>query len=206
MFVHCFYNKTMRGIRFFRLSQLIERLFGPKVAEFFDNFGFYFVIAFFTILALILIYLWFDFFKDIVRRLRKKPIQPKESVEEVSINLKKESLKKFFIVLLILIILIFVVGLILSNQVDCEQVIEVYSNQMENYLNKFTESNANRNNSLTLAYVYEMIKITEDHNQFLLDNQSCIAEGVEFSDLNSLNSLLINLKAAEIQLIANLNS
>ena len=205
-FVLTFYNKTMRGLRFFRLSQLIERLFGPKVAEFFDNFGFYFVIAFFTILALILIYLWFDFFKDIVRRLRKKPIQPKESVEEVSINLKKESLKKFFIVLLILIILIFVVGLILSNQVDCEQVIEVYSNQMENYLNKFTESNANRNNSLTLAYVYEMIKITEDHNQFLLDNQSCITEGVEFSDLNSLNSLLINLKAAEIQLIANLNS
>ena len=205
-FVLTFYNKTMRGLRFFRLSQLIERLFGPKVAEFFDNFGFYFVIAFFTILALILIYLWFDFFKDIVRRLRKKPIQPKESVEEVSINLKKESLKKFFIVLLILIILIFVVGLILSNQVDCEQVIEVYSNQMENYLNKFTESNANRNNSLMLAYVYEMIKITEDHNQFLLDNQSCIAEGVEFSDLNSLNSFLINLKAAEIQLIANLNS
>tara|TARA_B100001559_G_C16203655_1_gene485589 strand:+ start:54 stop:668 length:615 start_codon:yes stop_codon:yes gene_type:complete len=199
-FVPTFYNKTMRGFRFFRLSQLIGRLFGPKVAEFFDNFGFYFVIAFFTILALILIYLWFDFFKDIVRRLRKKPIQPEESVEEISINLKKESLRKFFIVLLILIILIFVVGLILSNQVDCQEVNLAFIFQRDAYLEELDQTYFNQI-ALKLVYVNELILLYEEQMQFIENNQNCNSPSY-----GNLNEILIALKAAQIRLIADLNN
>ena len=196
----------MRGLRFFRLSELLERLFGPKVAEFFDNFGFYFVIAFITVLSLILIYLWFDFFKDIVRRLRRKQIQPKESVEEVSINLKKERLKKFFIVLLILIILIFVVGLVLSNQVDCEDRNATFSQQIGNYSEKALESLNKGQTAVSLSYVNELITEYEYQKQFLEDNKKCISIENPESDINKVSESLIIWKGIQIQLIANLNN
>lgn len=190
----------MRIFSFLRLSRYIEKVFGPSVAKFFEDFGLYLLIIF----VILILYSWAGLFYSLLKPFRRNSNEDNENKDRYELTISRSILKKVTSIGLIIIALI-IGGFTFSTfQVDCQEVNQDYSEQSLNYLEKVENAAAYRNWSLGLAYINEWIELSEEYKNFLIENQNCITSESEFSNINDLNDLLIQLKAIQLQYTANL--
>jgi len=185
---------------FLRFSRYIEKVFGPSVAKFFEDFGLYLLIIF----VILILYSWAGLFYSLLKPFRRKTNEVTEDKDKFELTISRSILKKVTSIGLIIIALV-MGGFIFSTfQVDCEEVIQDYLNQSFNYLEKVENAATYDNWSLGLAYINEWIELTEVHKSFLSENQSCISSDSRASDINKVKDDLIQLKAIQLQFTANL--
>ena len=194
----------MRGLGILRLTQL----FGPKVGQFFAEYGIYIFLLFILFIAIFILYSWFDMFKDLFKFFRRNTSGDSEEVEE-EVDDKAPKFKKI-IKLIIIVTLVFVVLFTVFSayayfSIDCEKIIQEFSENTGEYSSLLLENINKRELSLALAYTNELIDNYENQIIFLNENEQCISNEFEVANLKDVNDTLIQLKAIQLQLIVNLN-
>jgi predicted PurR-regulated permease PerM len=190
----------MRGLGILRLTQL----FGPKVGQFFAEYGIYIFLIFILFIAIFILYSWFDMFKDLFKFFRRNTSGDSEEVEEEAPKFKK-IIKLIIIVTLVFVVLFTVFSAYAYFSIDCEKIIQEFSEKTGEYSSLLLENINKRELSLALAYTNELIDNYENQIIFLNENEQCISNEFEVANLKDVNDTLIQLKAIQLQLIVNLN-
>ena len=192
----------MRIFSFLRLSRYIEKVFGPSVAKFFEDFGLYLLIIF----VILIIYSWAGLFYSLLKPFRGKANEDKVDKDKFELTISRSILKKVTSIGLIIIALV-MGGFIFSTfQVDCEEMNAELSQNYKNYTDKALENINQRQYAIALSYVNELVAELEFHQQFLEDNKNCNTNEINSSIISQINEDLIFYRGIQIQLIAILNN
>lgn len=191
----------MRIFSFLRLSRYIEKVFGPSVAKFFEDFGLYLLIIF----VILILYSWAGLFYSLLKPFRRKINEDTEDKDKFELTISRSILKKVTSIGLIFIALV-VGGFIFSTfQVDCEERNAEFSQNYNNYSSKALENINNNQSAIALSYINELVAELEFQQQFLEDNKKCNSNENYSSNKSQISEDLIFYKGAQIQLIAILN-
>jgi len=192
----------MRIFSFLRFSRYIEKIFGPSVAKFFEDFGLYLLIIF----VILIIYSWAGLFYSLLKPFRGKANEDKVDKDKFELTISRSILKKVTSIGLIIIALV-MGGFIFSTfQVDCEEMNAELSQNYKNYTDKALENINQRQYAIALSYVNELVAELEFHQQFLEDNKNCNTNEINSSIISQINEDLIFYRGIQIQLIAILNN
>jgi len=192
----------MRIFSFLRFSRYIEKVFGPSVAKFFEDFGLYLLIIF----VILIIYSWAGLFYSLLKPFRGKANEDKVDKDKFELTISRSILKKVTSIGLIIIALV-MGGFIFSTfQVDCEEMNAELSQNYKNYTDKALENINQRQYAIALSYVNELVAELEFHQQFLEDNKNCNTNEINSSIISQINEDLIFYRGIQIQLIAILNN
>jgi len=184
----------MRIFSFLRFSRYIEKIFGPTVAKFFEDFGLYLLILF----VILIIYSWAGLFYSLLKPFRRKTNEDTEDKDKFELTISRSILKKVTIIGLIIIALI-IGGYIFSySQVDCDAEISFYKELLVENENLFPE-NLQENNfynlSVSLVASEKRIEIYKELITFLEKNKKC--NGVEkFIDIKTIENTIFLLESA----------
>ena len=192
----------MRIFSFLSLSRYIEKIFGPSVAKFFEDFGLYLLIIF----VILILYSWAGLFYSLLKPFRRKTNEVTEDKDKFELTISRSILKKVTSIGLIIIALV-MGGFIFSTfQVDCEEMNAELSQNYKNYTDKALENINQRQYAIALSYVNELVAELEFHQQFLEDNKNCNTNEINSSIISQINEDLIFYRGIQIQLIAILNN
>jgi len=187
---------------FLRFSRYIEKVFGPSVAKFFEDFGLYLLIIF----VILILYSWAGLFYSLLKPFRRKTNEVTEDKDKFELTISRSILKKVTSIGLIIIALV-MGGFIFSTfQVDCEEMNAELSQNYKNYTDKALENINQRQYAIALSYVNELVAELEFHQQFLEDNKNCNTNEINSSIISQINEDLIFYRGIQIQLIAILNN
>jgi MFS family permease len=194
----------MRGLRILRLTQL----FGPKVGQFFAEYGIYIFLIFILFIAIFILYSWFDMFKDLFKFFRRNAsggsVEDEEEVDNKTPKFKK-LIKLIIIVTIVFVVLFTVFSAYAYFSIDCEKIIQEFTEKNSEYSILMAENIKKGAVALALAYTNELIDNYENQIIFLNENEQCISNEFEVANLKDVNKSLIQLKAIQLQLIVNLN-
>lgn len=191
----------MRIFSFLRFSRYIEKIFGPSVAKFFEDFGLYLLILF----VILILYSWAGLFYSLLKPFRRKSNQDTEDKDKFELTISRSILKKVTSIGLITIALI-MGGFIFSTlQVDCEERNAEFSQNYDNYTDKAIENINNNQPAIALSYVNELVTELEFQQQFLEDNNKCNTSENYSSNKNRISEDIIFYKGIQIGLIAIVN-
>ena len=151
-------------------------------------------------------------FKDLFKFFRRNTSGDSEEVEEEvdeEVDDKAPKFKKL-IKLIIIVTLVFVVLFTLFSayayfSIDCEKVIQEFSEKTVEYLSLITEKGNNRQYFMMLAYTNELIDIYENQIIFLNENEQCASNENWYTSSEEIYKSLIEWKAIQLQLTINLN-
>ena len=192
----------MRIFSFLRFSRYIEKIFGPSVAKFFEDFGLYLLILF----VILIIYSWAGLFYSLLKPFRGKANEVKVDKDKFELTISRSILKKVTSIGLIIIALV-MGGFIFSTfQVDCEERNAEFSQNFNNYTDKALENINNDQSAIALSYINELVTELEFQQQFLEDNKKCNNIENYSSNKNKISEDIIFYRGIQIQLIAILNN
>jgi len=192
----------MRIFSFLRLSRYIEKVFGPSVAKFFEDFGLYLLILF----VILILYSWAGLFYSLLKPFRRKTNEDTEDKEKFELTISRSILKKVTSIGLIFIALV-IGGLIFSYlQVDCDDEISFYKELLETNINLFPENPQSNNYydlSVSLVASEKRIEIYKEFITFLEKNEKC--NGVEeFISIKEIENMIFEWEGVVVLLKATL--
>ena len=192
----------MRIFSFLRLSRYIEKVFGPSVAKFFEDFGLYLLIIF----VILIIYSWAGLFYSLLKPFRRKTNEDTEDKEKFELTISRSILKKVTSIGLIFIALV-IGGFIFSYlQVDCDDEISFYKELLETNINLFPENPQSNNYydlSVSLVASEKRIEIYKEFITFLEKNEKC--NGVEeFISIKEIENMIFEWEGVVVLLKATL--
>lgn len=192
----------MRIFSFLRFSRYIEKVFGPTVAKFFEDFGLYLLIIF----VILILYSWAGLFYSLLKPFRRKTNEDTEDKDKFELTISRSILKKVTSIGLIFIALV-IGGFIFSDlQVDCDDEISFYKELLETNINLFPE-NPQANNfydlSVSLVASEKRIEIYKEFITFLEKNKKC--NGVEeFINIKEIENMIFVWEGVVVLLKATL--
>lgn len=192
----------MRIFSFLRFSRYIEKVFGPTVAKFFEDFGLYLLIIF----VILILYSWAGLFYSLLKPFRRKTNEDTEDKDKFELTISRSILKKVTSIGLIFIALV-IGGFIFSDlQVDCDDEISFYKELLETNINLFPE-NPQANNfydlSVSLVASEKRIEIYKEFITFLEKNKKC--NGVEeFINIKEIENMIFEWEGVVVLLKATL--
>jgi len=192
----------MRIFSFLRLSRYIEKVFGPSVAKFFEDFGLYLLILF----VILILYSWAGLFYSLLKPFRRKTNEDTEDKEKFELTISRSILKKVTSIGLIFIALV-IGGFIFSYlQVDCDDEISFYKELLETNINLFPENPQSNNYydlSVSLVASEKRIEIYKEFITFLEKNEKC--NGVEeFISIKEIENMIFEWEGVVVLLKATL--
>lgn len=186
----------MRSLRFIRLSQIIEKIFGPTVANFFNDIGIYIALAFIGFFVLYLLFSWLGLIRQLIFGISKfLKLKTSKSPDDLVENNNK-STKKIFKIFISGILLFFFVLVLVSLLIpeNCSDTLNYHSTNIAIYSELRNEKNTEIaynikslvDNELLDDYLaeYEIINTSlnneyESVNEFLVSNPNCIETNVD---------------------------